>query len=100
MTMRPTYGSTSVRTIRVRPGKYRNRPYRLETGARALYAVADGRSQRAAGLGSTAADLLGVHGRPRTVGPDLFGKADLRPLPLRGARQCMAQCQTLGRARR
>ena len=39
-TMRPTYGSRSARTIRSRPGKYRNRPRCLETGARALYADA------------------------------------------------------------
>jgi transcriptional regulator with XRE-family HTH domain len=40
MTTRPTYGSTSGRTIRGRPDKYRNRPRRLETAPRALYAAA------------------------------------------------------------
>src|SRR6202521_2632279 len=49
----------------------------------------DGCSERGSRPGSSAANLLGFHGRARTLGPGLPGKAELRPLPLHGARQCV-----------
>jgi hypothetical protein len=60
----------------------------------------DGRSKRGSRLGSSAADPLGFHGRARTVGRGIVGREGLRPLPLHGARQCVAQCRRYGRARR
>src|SRR5579859_25651 len=97
-TMRPMYGSDphgpselvreSIEIVRA--------AWRPELGHSTL--LLDGRPERGSRPGSSAADPLGFDGRAHAVGRGVVGREELRPLPLHGARQRVAQCRRDGRA--